>query len=70
MDATQRALAIYGTAYSISGGNVEGAQSDEMTLCEDVYPAILYNAAVFHEVSKTCVYVSFAPYRVAYLILL
>lgn len=51
MDATQRALAIYGAAYSRSGGDAEGAQSDEMTLCEDVYPAILYNAAIFHEVS-------------------
>lgn len=70
MDATQRALAIYGAAYSRSGGDAEGAQSDEMTLCEDVYPAILYNAAVFHEVSMTCVYVSFAPYRFAFLILI
>lgn len=53
MDATQRALAIYGAAYNRSGGNAEGAHSDEMSLCEDVYPAILYNAAVFHEVSES-----------------
>lgn len=52
MEATQRALAVYGEAYKRSGGNAEGSQSSEMSICEDVYPAILYNAAVFHEVSE------------------
>ena len=53
MDLTKRALALYGSAFKNSGGTADagGTKSGDMALCEDVYTAILYNAAVFHEVS-------------------